>query len=262
MTTRSAEGIPIYTFVNDNEKYAAMRNAFEEAGFGPDHATFIRLENHGRATDPEPYSTITELIETVSEPYFILCHQDVRPDCGHGLPDLEKAIAELNRRDGTWAVAGNAGGSHKLKMVRSLTDPHGGPSIDALPARVQSLDENFLVIRSGTGVACSDALSGFHFYGSDICLSARQKGRSAYVIPFRMRHLSGGTRDASYVSCRDRFVARWSEVFGARYLRTPTEVVFLGSLPLRSTLGAQRVRRALKNRRVLGNAVGAVLARD
>jgi hypothetical protein len=261
-TINAARRIPIYTFVTDEEKYAAMRNAFEEAGFGPDHATFIRLENRGRQSDPEPYSTITKLIETVSEPLFILCHQDVRPDCGHRLPDLERAITELDRLDGKWAVAGNAGGSQALRMVRRLTDPHGESTEAHLPRRVQSLDENLLVIKARTGISCSPGLRGFHYYGSDLCLNARAAGYRSYVIDFHLRHLSGGKKDASYDEARDRFVEYWSPRFHARYLRSPMEVLFLGRNGLRRTLGAPTVRRVLKNHRRLGRVAGLVFARD
>jgi hypothetical protein len=250
--------VPIVTFVNDVEAYEQMLRSFSTAGFTGDRATFAQLT--ARDHELEPYGMITKLVSGTTEPYFVLCHQDVRLDCGHGFDDLTRAIDNLERQDPLWAVAGNAGGRADLRVVRFLTDPHGGPTLHPLPMRVHSLDENFLVIKSRTGVQCSVELAGFHFYGSDICLNALAAGRSAYVIPFQLRHLSAGTRDESYDRARERFVSHWSRYFRACYFRTTTEVLFFSrSQLLRSVLGHPRLRKILKNHFTFARVVGAAL---
>ena len=196
--TQERHLIPVFTFVSDDSSYDEMLASFESAGFSSDIAMFNRLTSRGRLGEPEPYSTITELIESVQEPYFVLCHQDVRVDPGNGMDDLTAQLALLSGKDPRWAVAGNAGGSHQLRMVRRITDPHGGSTPDLLPARVQTLDEKFLVLRTGTGVGCSPGLHGFHLYGTDACMNARVLGFSAYVIDFHVHHLSGGKMDVDY----------------------------------------------------------------
>jgi hypothetical protein len=252
--------IQIFTFVTDRDGYSQMRHSFEQAGFTPDRASFTELTGAGRPGEPEPYSTITELVANLSEPYFILCHQDLRLDQGHGIDDLLGAIQRLDEHDHRWAVAGNAGGSRALRVIRSVTDPHGGVTGDPLPARVHSLDENLLVIRTGTGLECSPQLRGFHLYGTDLCLNALEQGRQPYVIDFRVRHLSRGTRDAGYVMARDRLVAHWSSRFVACYVCTTIEVLFLSRLGfLRSVLGPARARSLVKNRAAARTA-GALLA--
>ena len=90
---------------------------------------------------------------------------------------LLSAMDNLECRDPGWAVAGNAGGSASLEVVRRITDPSGVSTDHVLPARVHSLDENFLVIRTATGIGCSPELGGFHFYGVDFCLNALERGR-------------------------------------------------------------------------------------
>jgi hypothetical protein len=253
--------IPVFTFVTDPESYSQMRRSFEGAGFGAGHARFVELHGDGPQGVPEPYSKITELIAAVTEPFFILCHQDVRLDQGHGLDELLAAIHALDSADDRWAVAGNAGGSRSLRVIRSIRDPHGGGSDDALPAIVHSLDENFLVVRTGTGIGCSPGLSGFHLYGTDLCLNALEHDRRSYVIDFRLRHLSPGKRDAAYEAARDRFVAHWNERFLARYVRTTVELLFLSRwTPLRAALGSTRARSFVKSRGPLRAAAGAVLA--
>jgi hypothetical protein len=252
--------IQVFTFVTDPDGYAEMRRSFAAAGFGADRAHFVELRGDGVADGPEPYSKITELITAVSQPFFILCHQDVRLDQGHGIDELLGAIEALEGRDDRWAVAGNAGGTRSLRVIRNIRDPHGGGSDDDFPARVHSLDENFLVVRTGTGVGCSPGLSGFHLYATDLCLNALDHGLRSYVIDFRLRHLSPGTKDAAYDAARDRFVAHWNKRFFARYVRTTVELLFLSRwAPLRAALGSTPVR-SLVNHRGLRAAAGAVLA--
>src|SRR5687767_10543144 len=124
---RSRTGlIGIFTFVTDRDVYSQMRDSFDQAGFTPERAAFTELTGTGQPDEPEPYSTITKLVAELSEPWFILCHQDLRLDQGHGIDELLGAVRELEERDDRWAVAGNAGGLRDLRVVRSLTDPHGG----------------------------------------------------------------------------------------------------------------------------------------
>jgi hypothetical protein len=253
--------IRIFTFVTDPAAYEQMQRSFEQAGFTGDRADFSELRGTGLPGEPEPYSTITELIAKVTEPWFILCHQDLRLDQGHGIDELTAAIGDLERRDRRWAVAGNAGGTRSLRVIRNLTDRHGGASDQVLPSTVHSLDENFLVIRSGTGISCSTELDGFHLYGTDLCLNALESGWQPYVIDFQLRHLGVGLKDDSYYAALEGFVGIWSSRTVARYVRTTVELLFLGRWRwLQAVLGSARVRAMLKRYRVLSAPVGALLA--
>ena len=255
--------VPIFTFVNNDASYAEMTRSFHTAGVTPGRASFIRLDTGDAVGESDPYTAISELIEQREEPFFILCHQDIRVDQGHTWSDFISAMEALASIDPRWAVAGNGGGSSALHLVRRITDPYGGGTNDVLPAQVQTLDENFLVIRTSTGLSCSSELRGFHMYGSDICLNARAAGFRCYVIDFHVRHLSPGTKNDEYYRCRDRFVSTWSRRFTARYVRSPTEVLFLSRRNiLRVVLGSTRVRRILKNHASVGRLVGFALARD
>jgi hypothetical protein len=249
------ERIPIVTFVNDPTSYRQMRDSFAEAGFSDDRALFVGI------TDADPYATVSCLVAERSEPFVVLCHQDVRLDQGDGLLHLRAVVAELDRLDPKWAIAGNAGGDRRLRVLRRITDPYGGSVYKSLPARVHSLDENFLVLRTRTGVACSAELSGFHLYATDFCMSAISHGCRAYVVDFHLRHLSSGRKDASYQAGRDRFVEHWRRRFVARYVRTSVEVLFLSRLtPLQRTLGHWKVRSILKNHKSIGAVAGFLLA--
>jgi hypothetical protein len=242
----TAFAIPIFTFVTDEQAYREMRASFEQAGFTEEVAAYLPLRSDGKR-DPEPHSTLSRLVSTRQEPLFVLCHQDVRLDQGDGFPEFVQAVEELEATDPDWAIAGDAGGSERLQLIRSVTDPHGGASGHKLPARVESLDENLLVVKTGTGVTSSPELRGFHLYGADFCLNAQLRGRTAYVMHFHVHHLSAGDRTPAYLAAVGPFEARWNREFTARYFRSSTEVHFFArSHLLRSALGATKVRRALK----------------
>jgi hypothetical protein len=50
-----------------------------------------------------------------------------------------------------------------------------------LPVRVATLDELLLVIRRDSGLRFDPSL-GFHFYGADLCLQARDRGLAVVVL--------------------------------------------------------------------------------
>jgi hypothetical protein len=252
--TSSVPLIHVFTFVTDRALYRDMLQSFVEAGFEHDKATFTEL----RDDNAEPYSMLTRLIGTIDEPFFVMCHQDVRLDQGHGYEELLDAIASLDGTDPLWAVAGNAGGTRSLQVARRITDPWGGSSSDEFPTRVYTLDENFLVVRTQTGIGCSPGLTGFHLYGPDLCLNAIKGGRSVHVIDFHLRHLSSGNRKSDeYKECVARFVEHWRQRYAIRYVRTAAEVLFLSRFALlQRSLGRPRPRRIIKNRPWLARRIG------
>jgi len=197
----TTNGFDVYTFVTDEDHYEAMLASFRVAGMSPALARFVRLSGDG---GNDPFGAIGRLFAAAADRYAILCHQDVRLDQGMGANELLSALAHLDSLDPSWVVAGNAGVTHDLRLVRRLVDPYGGRTADALPARVMSLDENFLVFNPRWSPHCSQSLSGFHFYGADVCLNAAADGGTAYVIDFPLTHLSAGRFDDAYKETRQR----------------------------------------------------------
>jgi hypothetical protein len=261
MLARNVPKIPIFTFVTDQRQYREMRESFAEAGFTQKRVTFKELRSRGRPGEPEPYSTASGLIADRPEPFVILCHQDVRLDQGHGFDEFVVILQDLERRDPSWALAGNAGGSRRLRLISCITDPWGERTSRSLPSRVHSLDENFIVLKTGTGVRCSPGLGGFHLFGTDLCLNALRSRRSAYVIGFHLRHLSPGRKNAAYAEARDRFVAHWSTRCVAEYVRPTAEVLFFSRfLLLRKTLGHWKLRRIAEKHELVGAFLGLLFA--
>jgi hypothetical protein len=67
-----------------------------------------------------------------------------------------------------------------------------------LPARVATLDELLLVVRGDTLLRFDPAL-GFHLYGADICLQARERGLAVVALGACVITIPGAS------GCRKRF---------------------------------------------------------
>jgi glycosyltransferase involved in cell wall biosynthesis len=116
---------------------------------------------------------------------IVLLHQDVYLPAGW-LGQITGAIDALNRKDPAWGVLGafgitNEGTRHGHLYCTANRAILGGPFDQA--QEVSTLDEVLLVIRKDSGLRFDENLKGFHFYGTDICLTARNKGMKSYAIP-------------------------------------------------------------------------------
>lgn len=229
----------VCTLVNDWAQHAAMVASFAAGGFGPGMAEFLALD-----TIAEPgcdaFRGIPRLLEAARGRCVVLCHQDVRL-LADGAAALLARLAELDRLDPDWALAGNAGGTREGGIALRVSDPHGEDQRrGCLPARAASLDENFLVLRRAAPVGLSADLARWHLCGADLCLQARLAGRSAWVVDFHLRHLSAGRCDAGFHAGQAALEAKYGRLLaGLREIRTTCAKL---KLP-RSWLG-RRLRQA------------------
>jgi len=209
----------IGTLVTDWAQYQAMRSSFEQHGFGSEDCEFLQIDNT-KLNQKDAYAGCNELLNEARGRYVILCHQDVRI-VDDSRKELDAELARLEEIDPNWAVAGNAGGVSLGRLALRLTDPHGiNQFVGDLPAKVASLDENFLVVKRSARVGFSRDLSSFHFYGTDICLNADILGYSAYVIDFHLLHLSPGTTSHDFFAAKSAFQRKWSYALRSRWLQT------------------------------------------
>jgi len=222
----------IATLVNDEVQYLAMLSAFRIGGFAEPEVEFLAARGATSA-----FEALNALLSVARGEFVILCHQDVRL-LADNRDSLDLRLAELNALDPHWALAGNAGGMAPGNLAMSITDPHGsGRRIGPLPARVMSLDENFIVVRSAAGLRFSRDLAGFHLYGADICLVADVLGYSAWVIDFHLEHLSPGRKDTTFAEAEDRFRAKWSRALRPRWMQTTCTLLRLSGNPMGRALG-------------------------
>ncbi len=207
------------TLVTNLDQYAAMRASFAAHGFDVANSEFLYLDNRG-PDQTGAYRGLNALLNAARGRYVILCHQDVLL-IGDGAEALERSLADLERRDPNWGLAGNAGATGPGALVMRISDPHGADRRTGdLPARVMSLDENFIVVKRSARFGCSVDLDGFHFYGADLCLNAGMAGHSAWVIDFHLKHLSGGRKSADFFAAEAAFHAKWSHALRPRWMQT------------------------------------------
>ncbi len=225
------KGTPRYsvcTLVTNLEQYASMRASFAAHGFDGSNSEFLYLDNRG-PDQTGAYRGLNALLHAARGRYVVLCHQDVEL-IGDGADELGRCLAELDNRDPHWALAGNAGGQGPGGLVMRISDPHGTDRrIGDLPARVKSLDENFIVVKRSARVGCSVDLDGYHFYGADLCLNADMAGHSAWVIDFHLKHLSGGRKCADFFVAEAAFRTKWSRALRPRWIQTTCALLRLSN---------------------------------
>ncbi|MBK9079272.1 MAG: acyl esterase [Hyphomicrobium sp.] len=226
----------IATLVTNPAQYDAMCASFQAGGFDEASCEYIHIDNT-ETEQTDAYRGLNALLNAARASIVILCHQDVRL-LQDGRASLDDRLNALTHRDPTWALAGNAGGVAPGRLALRLTDPHGRDQHTGnLPERVMSLDENFIVVRRDARIGFSNDLSGFHFYGADICLHAQHMGYSAYVIDFHLEHLSPGKKDQSFTAAEQAFARKWSRTLQPRWMQTTCSLIHLSGDPVRQSLG-------------------------
>jgi hypothetical protein len=115
----------------------------------------------------------------------IFAHQDVYFPDGW-LDSLRRTLDLLSHTDPHWGVLGVWGGVREggLPGYMYWTGVNGTAGKPFSGVReVRSLDEVVIILRKSSGLRFDESLSGYHFYGTDICLEANRQGRKCYVFP-------------------------------------------------------------------------------
>lgn len=219
----------ICTLVTRFNDYEAMIASFVEKGFSYEDCEYIYLDNSTK-NEYDAFSGNNLFFTAASGDYIILCHQDVRLEFDDRRV-LDAVLSDLDSRRPDWGLCGNAGASASGKLVFRISDPHGeNQKSDGLPQQVISLDEDFIVAKRSANLAQSHDISGFHLYGADLCMIANVLGRSAHVVDFHLRHLSGGRLDESFHRTQRALVARYQKKFRSRWVITTCTAFFISGL--------------------------------
>lgn len=211
----------VCTLVTCADQYRRMVETFRAAGFADGDCEFLWLDNtEGNALDA--YQAFNLFLRSAQGRYVVVCHQDV--ELVHDdRAVLERRIAELDALDPRWALLGNAGG---VRLGRKAVCIVHGPDAESwtegtpFPARVQALDENFILVKAEANLAVSGDLGGFHLYGTDLCVLADILGYRAYVVAFRLYHRSVGTVDGSFREACTALEAKYARALRPRYVQT------------------------------------------
>jgi len=216
----------ICTIVTDRNRYQQMLESFADGGFNNNIAEYLYIDNIV-ANAVDAYTGINKFLSVAKGQYIIVCHQDILLGYDR-IEQLEKCISQLNELDPNWALLGNAGGVRLGKVASRITDPHGDNTrVGNFPAMVQSLDENFILIRKEANLGTSKDLHGFHLYGLDLCLLAMIRGYSAYVVDFHLRHLSPGKFDEDYHACKNIVIEKYQKVLRGKFYQTTGTFLYL-----------------------------------
>lgn len=170
---------------------------------------------------PSAAAAYNQGLAKASGEIVVFVHQDVFLP-SEWATSFSAALAALEKTDPNWGVLGvwgispsgaGVGHVHSTGMERTL----GGAF--QLPIEVKTLDEVLLVLRRATGLCFDDKLTGFHLYGTDICLQSNKRNLKNYVISAFCVHNTNGIRWLP--------VAYWKALF---YLRRK----WRGNLPVHS----------------------------
>ena len=235
----------ICTLVTDMQQYQAMLESYEKRGFSRERCEFLYLDNSdGNKLDG--YKAVNRFLRQSRGRYVIFCHQDVL--LIDEIQRLDEAIAEMDVHDENWAVLGNAGGEFPGKMAVRITDAAYGEnaSIGAFPAKVSSVDENFLVVKAEANLAVSNDIEGFHLYGTDLCVIADILGFNAYVIDFHLHHVGGesmrfhvekrvDTSPNNFKVMRLRYIKKYQYALRPRWIQTTCTLLQISGSPFRNS---------------------------
>ncbi|ALL56336.1 hypothetical protein [Mycobacterium haemophilum] len=230
----------ICTLVTRPAEYSEMVESFVSHGFTPADCEYLCLDN-SESNRFDAFRGYNLFLSEARGDFIILCHQDIVL-LDDGRAELEQRLDELTAHDPKWALCGNAGGVSFNRLAVRISDRFGkNQSIGSFPAAVTALDENFIVVRREANLAMSHDLSGFHFYGADLCIVADFLGRSAWVIDFHLRHKGVGTTGASFYRHRKDVARKYRNAFRRRFVVTTVTHFFLSGSPILSRILTSRV---------------------
>jgi len=152
-------------------------------------------------------------LRQASHPLVVFAHQDVYLPLGwearlhRAMRDAEKRVPSLGPV-GVFGARRDGGSLPRFGYVVDRDTLLGTPG--DLPARVDTLDELLLVLRADSPLRFDERL-GFHFYGADIGMQARECGTPAVVVDALCFHnsLHAHLSDAFYESAQI-FGKKWA----------------------------------------------------
>jgi len=154
-----------------------------------------------------------DAMERAETDLIVFAHQDVYFPEGW-LEDLDRSLQILERSDPDWGVLGGWGVNNQGLEAGYLYSLGvgilGKPFVD--PVAIDTLDEYFLILRKSSGLRFDPSLPHFHFYGTDICLSARKSSKRCYAISaFSIHNTRYGHLPPEFFDCYWPVKRKWEE---------------------------------------------------
>jgi hypothetical protein len=208
----------------DDASVKRIRSA-AKALFPPDTEYLLIVHS---MTGDDSYQALRKFTAKAQGELIIISHDDVSFECLN-FQDLILEIEKALKEDPDVAVFGIAGCTEGFRDVghfRSATTEQrwGLPNGE----KVVSLDEVFLVIRNGQGIGVSEELSGFHLYGTDLCLNAGMAGKTCRVIDFPVIHHSEGKINRGFFKDKDTFEEHLRKIGEGKVIKTTCSYLYGG----------------------------------
>lgn len=153
-------------------------------------------ENSSRIIVKKGYKSASiaynEAIQECKTELMVFLHQDMILE-SNWIKKLHQNISYLDDRNIEWGVMGLFGANHSgeyLGNVYCSAYPGLLGGTFFYPMQVRVLDEIVLIIRKFSGLNFDCNCPGYHFYGTDICLSSEKKGFKNYVFSTNSVHNS------------------------------------------------------------------------
>jgi hypothetical protein len=221
-----------------NDMQVLQGNLFLSPGMKDDNIQLIIKRDRLSAS-----LAYNEAVEEADNEIIIFVHQDVYfPETWFS--DLKRSISYLEKEKISWGVLGcfgsRPGGAGGIGRVCTNGMGLHGHEIDK-PEPVQTLDEIVLVIRKSSGLRFDPTLPHFHLYGTDICMSAKDKGLVSYAMPAFCVHNTNQLvhLPKEFYNCYRHIKSRWS-----KYLPIYTSCIRISRFD--SELRIRRIRESSK----------------
>lgn len=246
-TLQTTKKFSICTLVTNFDEYSEMSASFKKAGFNEENSEFFYIDNSNGNSD-DGFSGLNKFLNLSTAQYIIICHQDILLQFDN-IDILNQRITEINILDPNWAILGNAGFNQFTEKFYRISDPWSSDTrIGQLPAKVKSLDENFLLIKNEANLTLSHDLKGFHMYGTDLCTIASFLGWNAYVIDFHLYHKSGGNCNESFILAKKSFIDKYSKLLSTLYIRTTCTPMIITVSPFLNRLLNRKIVYSIRKR--------------
>jgi len=145
---------------------------------------------------------------------MIFCHQDVVFPA-NWLKWLDDEIAKLEQFDKDWGVLGCIGCNKQGIMVGNIYCNANGQQGKGSekPEKIQTLDELLLIFKKSSNLRFDDTMPYFHFYGTDITITAKAIGKSSYVINAPCFHNTSKiiVLPKNFLFCYKYILKKWKE---------------------------------------------------
>jgi len=250
----------ICTLLTEIEQYKDALSSFREAGFVEPECEFIYIDNTAE-NKYDGYTGVNKFLQIANGDYIILCHQDLILHADKK-EKLDSLIDEITDLDSDWALLGNAGGIVPGRQAYHLTEYTGKDKHylhrGKFPAKVNSLDENFIIVKKSANLSVSNDLSGFHMYGTDLCIIARILGFTAYVVDFHLWHIGGAsTKDpvtkgshvtSSFDTAKENLIRKYQRGFAPRFVQTTCTILYISGSKLKNYLFNRKIIFSIQKR--------------